>query len=166
MANMFNKNNWKEPLYKNDVINVVINGLVAGILGGVLAGALDYLFGLLNIMISFGLIILAYLVGYRVRKGYYSFHILYPVLAVLFMTLGLFFASLMQYFMLFNFSFVSLFSYFGNVLYGFFIMPFVYPVLAIRSGDGLNFIIYMINIVCYVLAYILCYRLASSGYRN
>ncbi len=96
MANMFNKNNWKEPLYKNDVINVVIDGLVAGILGGVLAGALDYLFGLLNIIISFGLIILAYLVGYRVRKGYYSFHILYPVLAVLFMTLGLFFASLMQ----------------------------------------------------------------------
>lgn len=166
MANMFNKNNWKEPLYTNDVIGVTIKGLAACILGGVLAGALDYLFSILNIMISFGLIILAYLVGYRVRKGYYSFHILYPVLAVLFMTLGLFFSMLMRELLVFNFDFSKMGYYFGLVSYNVLIQPFIAPILAIRSGDVLNFIIYMINIACYVLAYILCYRLASSGYRN
>ena len=45
---MFNKNNWHEPIYKEDVKQVITNGLIAAILGGILGGALDYLFNVLN----------------------------------------------------------------------------------------------------------------------
>ena len=161
MANMFNKYEWKQTIYKDDLINVIINGIVAAILGGILAGALDYLFSLLKIIISFGLVILAYLIGYRVKKGYFSFHIIYPVLSILFLTLGLLFSFFMQNLMLFNFNFIALMQQMPSLLYEFFIMPFVYPILAIKNGDVLNFFIYLINVLCYALAYYLCYRISS-----
>ena len=43
---MFNKNKWKEPIYKQDVIGVIVNGLLAAVLGGILGGSLDYLLGI------------------------------------------------------------------------------------------------------------------------
>lgn len=86
---MFNKNNWNEPLYKQDVIAVVVNGLVAAILAGILGGAIEYLFDMLGFSISINLLLIAFLVGLRVRRGYYTYHILYPVLAIVFLLVGL-----------------------------------------------------------------------------
>ena len=97
---MFKGNNWKEPIYKDDLKNVILNGIVFSILGGVLAGTLDFLMVLLNLSISFGLIILTYMVGVRIRKSYYTYHILYPVLGILFLTLGLFCSYFTNYFLL------------------------------------------------------------------
>jgi hypothetical protein len=52
---------------------------------------LDYLLGIVwNFPISFSDLILVFFIIWRVRKGFYSFHILYPVLAFVFLVIGIF----------------------------------------------------------------------------
>lgn len=163
MANMFNKNSWKEPIYKNDLINVILNGLIAGIFGGLLAGAIDYLFIMLNSYITFGLVILAYLVGWRISKGYYSFHVLYPIISIACLTLGLAFSFAMELLLSVQFNFQAFFQFLGTYVLSGFYMPFANPFIFIINGNIISFLLSVISLACYVIAYIICYKVASKG---
>lgn len=95
---MFNKNNWKEPIYKNDLKMVLIFGITAMILGGIVTGLFDgLLYSTFDLGISFSLLLNSLIIGFSVKKGYYSYHILYPVLALGFFLTALFFSFLAYY---------------------------------------------------------------------
>ena len=79
---MFNKNNWHEPIYKNDLKNVLLFGITTMILCGIITGLFDALLNqTFGLGVSFSLLLNALAIGFAVKKGYYSYHILYPVLA-------------------------------------------------------------------------------------
>lgn len=160
---MFKKYNWKQPLYKNDVINVVLNGFIAAILGGILAGMLDFLFGeILNFPISFGLIIICYMVGIRMKRGYYSYHILYPVLSLAFMLLALVFSQLAFMFCVFpqvsTFGLLLKGSFYLNVI----LSPVYYILICFKNFQILYLILGILNLVIYIFAFRFCYRLVKG----
>lgn len=161
--NLFKKYNWKQPIYKNDLLNVLLNGFLAAILGGILAGLLDFLFDeILNFPLSFSLIIICYLLGSRMRKGYYSFHILYPVLSIGFMALALVFAKFAYIFCIFpsmsTFQFLIRGSFYLNVL----LSPIYYITECIKSFQILYLIIGILNLVIYIFAFRFCYQMVKG----
>lgn len=160
---MFKLYNWKEPIFKKDLIAVIINGLLFGILGGILAGVLDYLMVLINFSVSFGLIILTYMIGIKVRKSYYSYHILYPVLGLVFLVLGLFVSYVAFYFMALR----------SLDTFGLFLDPFFYLNFLLEPASGiisfftngynlLSLIVGILNVIIYIWAFVFCYRLIKG----
>lgn len=160
---MFKINNWKEPIYKNDLINVIVNGLIAAILGGILAGLLDYLFDMINLRISFGLIIITYVIGSRMRKGYYSYHILYPVLSILFMILSLFVCDVTYMCMIYSsVSIIPIILTDVDFYINFLLSPIYYLYVCFNSFDILYLILGLLNIVIYIWAFRYCYKLVKG----
>ena len=159
---MFKLNNWKEHIYKDDLIAVLINGLVVAILSGIIAGGLDYLFSLANIRITFGLLIIAFCIGYRTKKAYYTFHILYPVLALVFMIFGLFISHITINVCILGI--VPFFSYFFTP--GFFLAfvqtPIINLIIYFQTFDIKNLLLGILDIVIVIWSFIFCYRLAKG----
>ncbi len=162
---MFSKTNWQEPIYKKDLQNVIINGVLFGILAGILGGALDFLFAYIDVKLSIGLVIISLMVGYRVNKSYFNFHILYPVLIIPFMILGLF-ISHFTYSLFLN-GFHNFFNVLGdgNFYLSFLISPVSELIFGIRYGSTKDIILGIVNILIYILAFVSCYLLAK-GRRN
>lgn len=159
---MFKLYNWKQPIYKNDLINVIINGLLSAILGGILAGVLDFLFGeILHFPISFGLIIICYMIGARMSKGYYSYHILYPVLSILFMIIALVFSEFAYIYCLLphisTFRYLISISFYWNVL----ISPINYIIQCIKSFNVMYLFVGILNLAIYIFAFRICYKLVQ-----
>lgn len=162
---MFKKSNWNEPIFKNDLKNVLLNGILFAILGGILAGALDYLFDYINFRLSIGLVILTLMIGYRVYKAYFNFHILYPVLTIPFMILGLFIAFFTYWLCIFGFS--EFFSILGDGQFylSFLKSPFASLINGINQGDGGYIFLGIINILIYIIGFYVCY-ITAKGRRN
>ena len=163
---MFNKNNWLEPIYKQDLIAVIVNGLVSCILGGILAGVLDYLLSLINFPLSFGLIIIAYLVGLRVKRGYYSYHVLYPTLAIVFFLLGIFFQAytsvcLYHAFFVKDYNFLKVFV--SRELWIQIVSPFF--LLIVGTFQPLVLFYAVIDLAALVLGIFITYRVAKGNMR-
>ena len=167
---MFNKNNWKETIYKNDVITVIIFGLTATILGGIFAGLVDaaitkFFDSLgINFGITVSLLLCSLFVGFSVKKGYESYHILYPVLALGFMIVALFFSQVA-----YQVGYEGIQSLGSTLSSGEFylyvlILPFNYLRLMIILGkfSFVYFIYLIINILFYVLAFIAAYKIAKG----
>lgn len=159
---MFKKNNWLEPIYKNDVISVILNGLFSAILGGILAGVVDFLFNMINISISIGLIIICYMIGSRMKKGYDNYHILYPVLSIIFMIIALIFADFAFYFCLIpeleTFKLLMSWNFYLNVI----ISPVYYLILMFSQFD-ISFLIFgILNLAIYIYSFIICYRIVKG----
>lgn len=162
---MFSKTNWQEPIYKKDLRNVILNGVVFAILAGILGGAFDFLFAYINVRLSIGLVIISILVGYRVNKSYFNFHILYPVLTIPFMILGLF-ISHFTYSLFLN----GMGNFFyiladGNFYFSFLISPASELVFGIQYASTKDIMLGIVNILIYILAFVSCYLLAK-GKRN
>lgn len=160
---MFKKYNWQQLIYKDDVINVILNGLIFSILAGILAGVIDYLFvRVLGLSISFGLIIMCYMIGNRMRKSYYNYHILYPVLSIVFMLLSLIFSEFAYMFC--AFPQISTFKLFisGNFYYNVLISPIYYLLQCFKSFDIIYLIVGILDVVIYVLTFQICYKLVRG----
>ncbi len=159
---MFKKYNWKQPIYKDDLINVLINGFLCAILGGLLAGCIDFLFGLISFPISFGLVIICYMIGLRMRKAYMSYHILYPTLSILFMIIALIFSRFAQYLCIFQ-SFSVFKALISLDFYLSILMAPVYNIiLYIKNFEIYNLIIGIINIIIYIYAFVFCFRMVKG----
>lgn len=160
--NVFSKYNWKQTIYKDDLKNVILNGLLVAILGGILAGLVDYAFQLLNLVISIGLLLLCYLIAFRVKKAYTSYHILYPVLAIVFLIIGLFFKQVSYYFCLMPD--VKTFSLLidGGFYLSFILSPFQYLISAFKSFNIYTLLIGIIDLIIYILAFIYTYRFTKG----
>lgn len=160
---MFKLNNWKEHIYKDDLIAVLMNGFIVALLAGIIAGGLDYLFERFNIRISFGLLIIAFCVGYRIRKSYYTFHILYPVLALLFMIFGLFVSVLTFYISLLGFQYgFQMLTVPGFYIY--FIETPIANLLALRAGFDIKYLLLgILDVLITIWSFWYCYRLAKGN---
>ncbi len=160
---MFKRYNWKQPIYKNDLINVLINGLVAAILGGILAGLFDFLFNeILNFPLSFGLILICYMIGLRMKKGYYSFHILYPVLSILFMILALVISEVAFLFCIYPTVSTLKFLIFGGFYLNVILGPVYYLIECIKSFNMFYLILGVINLTIYIFAFHICYKIVKG----
>lgn len=163
---MFNKNNWREPIYKEDVKQVIKSGLIAAILGGILGGALDYLFNVvLKFPISFSLIIMVLFIGYRTKKGYYSYHILYPALAILFLILSIFFC-IYSFYAISHMVIGEYRIYFIFTYPSFWLSFITSPISALLFGinhSDVGYIIYgVIDLIFYIWAFWFVYRMVKG----
>ncbi|MGM9969365.1 MAG: hypothetical protein ACI35S_03110 [Anaeroplasma sp.] len=156
---MFKLYNWKQPLYRNDLISVLVNGLLTAILAGVLAGALDFLFSMINFPLAFGLLIICYLVAYKVKKSFYSYHILYPVLSLIFMVIALFISDVTKMCMIYN-SISALPTILSTPSFylAFILGPLYYFYICIKSFDVIYLFLGIIDIIIYVWAFMICYK--------
>jgi hypothetical protein len=159
---MFNKFAWKQEIYKDDLLPVIGNGLLFAVIGGILAGLLDFLCNLIGLNISFGLIIISYFVGSRVNKSYYSYHILYPTLTIIFMLIGLLFSDLSYLFCMFR-SFDIFLNFIKPMfLLNILISPISNVIRSLISFNILDLFINLFNLVVYIFAFIYAYRLAKG----
>ncbi len=160
---MFHIGNWKMPIYKDDVRNVVLYGLIYSILAGILAGSLDFLFGKLwRIPISFGLIVLSVIIGTQVRRGYRSYHILYPVLTIVFMILGLIVSDFVYIF--YHFPTISTFKCFIQWSFYWYVIEgsIDYILLCFRNFRIEYLIMGIAEVLVYGFSFCFCYRLAKG----
>lgn len=159
---MFKKYNWQQPIFKDDLISVLVNGILSAILGGLLAGCIDYLFGLISFPISFGLVIICYMIGSRMRKAYMSYHILYPTLSILFMLIALIFSRFAQYLCIYQsfsvFKMLISYQFYLSILRA----PIYYIILCIKSFNILNLFIGIIDVIIYIYAFVFCYRMVKG----
>ena len=159
---MFKLNNWKEHIFKDDLIAVLINGLVVSILAGIIAGGIDYLFNKFNIRLSFGLLIIAFCVGYRINKAYFTFHILYPVLALVFMVFGLFVSTLTFHVSIFGFKY-AFYMLTEPTFYLYFITTPISNLLVLRAGFDIKYLLLgILDIIITIWSFWYCYRLAKG----
>lgn len=160
---MFNIDNWHKRIYKDDLVYVLINAFAVVLLGGIIAGSIDYLFSLIKVNISFGLIIITLILGIRIRKSYYNFHILYPVLSIPFMILAIFISTLTEWVYLFGI------QNFCNILLdpafylNFVEQPVYYIVKAFNPFDGLVLVLGIVDTLIYIWSFYFCYRLAKGN---
>lgn len=84
------KNDFKKEIYKEDITKVIKQGLITTILFSILSGGISFivstLFGLDSFIFIF---ILGLVIAKNVRESYYSGHILYPVLSIVFLIFGI-----------------------------------------------------------------------------
>lgn len=100
---MFKLNNWKQTIYKDDIKAVILKGFLIAILGGILAGLVDYLLVVkLDSQFTIGLIIIAYFIVYKLKGAYFNYHILYPVLGVVFFIIGMYVSHITEIFITFK----------------------------------------------------------------
>jgi len=159
---MFNKENWKEPILKNDLKHVLIYGIVFSILAGILGGAFDFLFVYINVRLSISLIILSLIIGYMVHRSYSMFHILYPVLTIPFMILGLFISHFtMCVFINGIENFFKLFAV-GDFYLDFIKSPVSELIIGIQYGIAKDIILGIVNILIYIIAFVACYFTAKG----
>lgn len=159
---MFNLESWKGHIYKNDIIGVIINGILTAIAVGILAGAIDYLFHLASFSMSLGLILMSYSVGFRVRKGYFSYHPLFPLLAIVFMIFGLFVETLTFYCFLRGvgsfFDILSSWNFYLNFLifpvYDFYMLTVDFRVTYIFLG--------IINLIFFLFSIFICFKISGG----
>lgn len=159
---MFNKFQWKQTIYKDDFLPVIGNGLLFAVIGGILAGLLDYLCQILGISISFGLIIISYFVGSRVNRSYYSYHILYPTLTIVFMLIGLLFSDLAYLLCMFRSLEVFLNIIKPMFLLNIVISPVTNVISSLLSLNILDLAISVFNLIMYAFAFIYAYRVAKG----
>lgn len=159
---MFNKYQWKQPIYKEDLKPVLLNGIVFSILGGILAGLADYLCSLIGLGISFGLIIISYFVGKKVRESYYSYHILYPTLTIVFMLIGLLFSNIAINFIIFRNAAVIISMLKPMSILNILISPVKLVIYSVLAFDFINLFISLFNLAMYTFAFIYAYRVAKG----
>jgi len=154
---MFNKNNWKEPINKEDLRYVLFNGILGFIVAGAFGGAINYLLGR-YVFLDLAFAVLLLIVPWRVKKSFYENHILYAVLGIVFLFLGFFVASFTEnlitgiliqnpFFFLTNPSFYI----------SFMIEPVMNLIWGIISLDILSILIGILDIFCYSFAFYYTY---------
>ena len=162
---MFKKYNWQQPIFKNDVISVIIFGLTAAILGGMLSGLVDALILPIGIRVSFSLLINALIVGFAVKKGYESYHILYPTLTILFYLIALFFTFVAKNIGVLGIGEIGFVFSQPETYYYFIIGPIISLVNCFTGGfDFLNFLYAILNIGFYGLGFYGAYRIAKGNH--
>ena len=150
-------NQFKEPIYKDDLKRVLLYCAISSALFGVLAGALQF-FAIMTAGLGFSIVIymIAYMIGKELRDRVFTYHILYSVLGVIFFFVGCYFYS------------VSLEAFFSrDLLNAFSFEAYICNVLGFlnfKSYSGLGIINNILDII------IMCFCVATiwkmSTYRK
>lgn len=153
---MFNKNNWREPIYKQDLIGVLLNGFLMAILGGILGAGIDYVIQVVfKIPLSISELIIMYLIAWRVKKGFYSYHILYPILGVVFLLFA-FWVNLYAFQSIVaiqsGFYDIYVFITWPSFWISYLLLPVNTLILGIRILDALGIVMGVLNLIFYIFA--------------
>ena len=163
MKQIFNKYFWREPIYRDDVKNYLLNGFLYAILAGVLAGALDTLFWMINFPLSFGLIIICFMLGSRLSKSYYTYHILYPTLTIPFMLIALLASDLMSTCLIYrNLSDIIRVLGSGEFYLNVFFWPITNLISLIKHFDLVNLLFLILDICIYGWAFVYCFKMVKG----
>ncbi|MFI3252448.1 MAG: hypothetical protein R3Y60_04835 [bacterium] len=108
------KNEFKNEIYKEDVLKVLKNGIITMLLYSVLMGLVNVVLILIfNIQTSLLIYFIGLFIARSVKESYYNRHILYPLLSVVFLLVGLYI-----------FNSVSLFAYNRTFELSYFLLSF------------------------------------------
>ena len=115
-------NQFKEPIYKDDLKRVLLYCGLSSVLFGALAGALQFLaFTTIGIGFSIVIYMIAFMIGKELRDKVFTYHILYSVLGVAFFFIGCYFYSVsLEMFIYKDFLGSLSFSSFINNVFSFF----------------------------------------------
>ena len=149
-------NLFKEPIYKDDLLNAVVYGLLHMVLFSILGGAIQFFVGV-NLGVTFSIVIymVAYMIGKGIADKISTYHILYSLLSVIFFVFGYliykasFYAFVTRDIML---SIKFIFSFEG-------VMTILLSFLNINSYSGIGIIYNIIDIIFIVFCFITAWRL-------
>lgn len=157
---MFNKNNWKEPINKEDLRYVLFNGILGALVAGAFGGAINYLVSLISsyIIIDLSFMALLIIVPWRVKKSFYENHILYAVLGVVFLFLGFFVAHFTEYLITGilvqkPFAFLASYGFYTSFL----LLPVDGLIIGILTLNPLYIFLGALNLLCYAYAFFYTY---------
>ncbi len=149
------KNNFKEEIHKEDIKSVLTNGLITMLLYSTLLGLINIaLILIFEFQLTFLIFILGIFLAKRIKESYINYHILYPIISVIFLLIGL---------LLFNC--VSVFAYNQTFTWFYFIESCKIGV--IDTLNTFNPIYYISNFNVYELLYlfVIIYTIIST-YRS
>lgn len=93
------KNEFKEEIYKEDLIKVITTGLLHTVIFAILGGFINIgLVILFNFQTSLIVYLLGVMIARAIKESYINRHILYPLLAVVFLILGIFVFNIVSVF--------------------------------------------------------------------
>ena len=154
------QNKFKQPLYKDDLLNVLKNGLLTAVLYGILMGALQYLFGVLSgFYFSIFIYGIAFFIVKKVKNSYYNYHILYPLLGVIFFLIGYIFYGATQYIFVIRelgFSFQALIMQVFQI-----IRLFDLTIYISFDMDAFN---YLLDLLIFIFCVVYTYRNSKNNY--
>ena len=144
-----------------DLFKFIGIGLLMALLGGIISGLLDWILSYINLYISFSIVILIYFVAYRMRSVYSFYHIIYPILALVFFYLGLVFCDITS--IVLNLGFQSL----GIVINPmFFLEVLLEPIFDIYLGikilNASQIVVGIINLAVYGFAYFYTFKITKG----
>ncbi len=144
----------KEPIYKDDLKRVLINGSIYALLIGVLSGALQFL-AETYMHLSFGIfvLIIAYMVARKIKESFFTFHLSYPLFAVLFFLLGFICYNFTK--ILFVFRDLSLTLKFFFSLNG---LNYIFPFLNIFNYQGIYILNNLIDLIIFISAIVMAWQ--------
>jgi len=159
---MFNKDNWAQPINKNDLKQVLLYGFISAILLGIVSGLFNFLVSLSGFQIDLGLVILSLGIATMVNRHYESYHILYAVLTIPMMIVGLFFGFYTLYFAIdVYYGIVGLNTIKYLISGGFYLSFIKAPIYGLISGfskgNAAVAVFGAINFVIYIFAFYYCY---------
>jgi hypothetical protein len=151
-------NQFKEPIYKDDLKRVLMYCSLNAVLFGILAGALQF-FANITIGIGFSLLVyfIAYMIGRELRDRVFTYHILYSVLGIVFFLVGYVFYNISYLTFItrdFFFSVKIIFSIDG-------FMGLVFPFLDIRTYFGQNILNNILDIFVFVFSVMTIWRMST-----
>ncbi len=149
-------NQFKEPIYKDDLLNAVVYGLLHMVLFSILGGAIQFFVGV-NLGVTFSIVI--YMVAYMIGKGIvdkiYTYHIVYSLLSVVLFVFGylIYKASFYAFVtrdILLSIKFIFSFEGVINLLFSF---------LNFNLSDGIGIIYNIIDILIIAYCFITAWKL-------
>ena len=154
-------NQFKQPLYKDDLKRVLVYCFFNAVLFGALAGALQFIANITH-GLGFSLLIyfIAYMIGRELRDRVFTYHILYSVLGVVFFIIGYLFYNISYMTFVIRDVFISLKLIFSPT--GF--IGFVFPFLDIRTYSGTNILNNILDIFIFIFSIMTIWRM--SCYRK
>ena len=150
-------NQFKQPLYKDDLKSVLIYCFISAVLFGALAGALQY-FANITLGLGFGILIyfIAYMIGRELRDRVFTYHILYSVLGVVFFFIG---------YIIYNISYVTfvtrdlIFSL--ELMFSNRFLLLLFPFLDLRTYTGMNVLYNVFDIIIIVLSITTIWKMST-----
>ncbi len=145
------KNKFRQPLYKDDLKYVLLNGIVAMIFVSIAMGIVEAFLAKINFPFSICVYLIGFLIGRQISKHYYTYHIWYPTLAVIFTIIG---------YIIFNAAFIGvIIGNFNYVIKYIFSLDFlIYTLTSINPINGINS---FLNLLVLALTVVTSFRIAS-----
>lgn len=143
------KNEFKQDIYKEDLLPVLKNGLISAILYSCLFAMVNFALSLLlNLTTSYFIFLIGYFIARQIKSSHFKGHIVYQIISIIYLFLGMIIYNATTAFLL-TFD-PSLILYF--LKYGFLSTINIFNIFAFNNGFFLNHILTLL-IIIYTIYY-------------